>query len=128
MRRLRRLIAARHRTRFNRAQAETSIRAGGDTAEAVEVGIERLVLLKILRMVITAGGVGLPHLDHRVGDRRAVAVEHAPLDRDAFPSRAARRQVIPYFVPYLVPYLVPYFVPSFAQQRAMKKWADGLRR
>src|SRR6266436_8889305 len=108
MRRLRRIIAARYRTRFNRAQAETSIRAGGDTAEAVEVGIERLALLKILRMVITAGGVGLPHLDHRVADRRAVTVEHAPFEHDAFASRTTRREII------------PYFVPSFAQQRAMK--------
>ena len=63
-------------------------------------------------MVVAAGGVGLPYFDHRVADRRAVAVEHAPFDRDALASRAARGEV----------------VPSFVQQRTMKKRTDGLRR
>ncbi len=40
-------------------------------------------------MRVAAGGVGLPDLDQRVGDRAAVAVEHPAADDDPLPLRLA---------------------------------------
>ena len=50
-------------------------------------------------MVITAGGVGLPHLDQRAGDGPAVAVKHPAVDDDplaqGFPVVLAGEVVVP---------------------------------
>src|SRR5271163_3703846 len=45
VRRLRHTIAARHRARLDRAQAEATVGAGGGAAEPVEVGIDRSFLM-----------------------------------------------------------------------------------
>src|SRR5260370_17029511 len=48
---------------------------GAVTAAAVEVGIERCIVL-VAGMVVAAGGVALPDLHHGLGDRLAVLAEH----------------------------------------------------
>src|SRR5581483_12465059 len=58
-------------------------------AAAVEIGIERRIVL-VARMVISAGGVTLPDLDHGVGHGPAILVEHAAMDDDALAERLAR--------------------------------------
>jgi hypothetical protein len=54
------------------------VRAG--TAPAAEVGIERLVPLRISGMIVTPGRVGLPNLDENVATGSAQSIEHAALD------------------------------------------------
>ena len=62
------------------------LRVGEDAAVAVEVGIERRVVL-VGRMVVAAGGIGLPDLDHGVGHRAAGFVGDGAGDDDALAQR-----------------------------------------
>ena len=96
VRRLQRVAAARHRAGLDRHHPEAALAVGRDPPEAAEIRVERLVVLAVLGMVVAAGGVGLPQLDHRVRHRRAVAVEHPPLDRDALARRVAPGQIAPF--------------------------------
>src|SRR6056297_1171547 len=48
-------------------------------------------------MRVMAGRVGLPHLEHHVLDRTARAVDHQPLNPDAFARSVGPRDVPPKF-------------------------------
>ena len=48
----------------------------------MEVRIEELLLV-VVGMVVAPFGVGLPDFQHRIGDRRAVAIDDAALDGHA---------------------------------------------
>src|SRR6266446_299545 len=50
------------------------------------------------RMVVPALGVRVPDLENGVGDRCAVAVQHAALDGDLVAAGTARREVAPFGV------------------------------
>ena len=82
----RRVAGSRNRARPEGAEMEPPAFVGGAAAEAVEGGIERL-LLPIVGMVVPAGRVRLPNFDQGVVQRRAIAVEHPALDRDPFSGR-----------------------------------------
>src|ERR1700729_1897660 len=57
----------------DRQEPVAAVRVGEYPARAVEVRIERRVVLSG-RMVVASGRVGLPDLDHRVGHRSPVLV------------------------------------------------------
>src|SRR5205085_10015651 len=94
MRRLQAVAAPRHRARLHRRKSKTPLGIGCDPPEAAEIGVERLVGLRVLGMRVAAGGIRLPALDDRIRPPRAAAIDEAPRD-DAAPSlRAAARRVI----------------------------------
>ena len=69
------------------AHADTPHRAiasriGARAAAAVEIRIERRVVL-VARMMVAAGGIALPQLDERMRDGASAFVEHATGDDDA---------------------------------------------
>ena len=64
-----------------------AIRIGEDPAFALEVGVERRIM-RVTRMVVAAGGVGLPDFDHGVGHGVAIFVGHSPTHDDAFTHAA----------------------------------------
>src|SRR5262249_59915542 len=74
--------------RFDRNEAVATLGIGEDAAGAVEIGIERRVVLVAVDLV-AAGGIGLPDLDHGVRDGAAVLVDDAPGDDDALAHRRA---------------------------------------
>src|ERR1700704_2372267 len=55
-------------------------------AAAAEIGIDRRNI-SIVAMTIAAAGIGLPHLDKRIGHRPAVAIEHMSVDDGLFADR-----------------------------------------
>jgi len=75
-----------NRARPDGAEMEPPAFVGGAAAEAVEGGIERL-LLPVVGMIVAAGRVRLPDFDQGVVQRRAIAVEYPALDRDPFSGR-----------------------------------------
>jgi len=63
---------------------------GEDAAGAVKLGVERRVV-PILRVVVAAGGVGLPDLDHGTRHRLAVLVRHGARHDDPLANRRRAR-------------------------------------
>src|SRR5437763_15961383 len=49
----------------------------GQPSKAAERRVNRLLLI-VIRMVVFAGGIGLPDLDHRSVHGRAATIVHAP--------------------------------------------------
>ena len=65
------------------------IGAGAEAAEAAEALVRAA---RVGGMGVAALRIGLPDLDHGVGDRLARAVEHAPDDADALARARGRRR------------------------------------
>jgi hypothetical protein len=63
----------------------------------VEIRVDPLVGLLVLDMIVATGGIGLPQFDHRIGHRRAVAVQHPALDDDPLAFRIMARHVGPFW-------------------------------
>src|SRR5436309_476719 len=83
--------------RANRDEAIHAVLVREAAAVAEEVGIQRRVVL-IHAVPVPAGGIGLPDLNERVGQRRPALVEHAAGDDDPLSHRLGacphvRRQV-----------------------------------
>src|SRR5262249_29610883 len=79
-------------TRLDRAKPESSFGIGEDAAEPGKPGIGHRRPGGRLR--ITPVRIGLPDLEHRIGDGLCVAVDHAPLDRDLLPGHDCDGQVV----------------------------------
>src|SRR5450631_2022043 len=75
-------------TRTNRQKAIDPLIIGQAAAHAQEVGIERSGPLVPLVQVAT-GGIGLPDLQQRVEQRRALLIEHAARHDDALADSLA---------------------------------------
>ena len=73
----------------DRHEAVAALGVGHRAAGAGEVGVERSGVPNVSGVVVAAGGVGLPHLDQRVGDGAAVAVDDPAVDDDALTERLA---------------------------------------
>src|SRR5438445_12815918 len=76
--------------RANRDEAVCAVLGREAAAVAEEVGIQRRVVL-IHAVPVPAGGVGLPDLNERVGQRRPALVEYAAGDDDPLSHRLAAR-------------------------------------
>src|SRR5216683_5256905 len=68
---------------LDRRVAVAALAIGERASGAAKMGIERRIMLVAL-VVVPAGGVGLPDLDHRLGDGPSVLVDNPSLDDDAF--------------------------------------------
>jgi hypothetical protein len=82
------VIAPRVCARLDRHEAVAAVAIGEHPAEAVEVRIERRVVL-IAFVVVAPAGVGLPQLEHRVGDRAIGLVGDLAGDDDPLALRLA---------------------------------------
>ncbi len=71
--------------------AAPAVGAGRGPADADEAGVQRQVPARIVRAGVAAARIGLPDLDHGVGDGRAVAVQHAADDLDHLAGHRAAR-------------------------------------
>ena len=70
--------AAVDRAGLHGVESESRLSGVGSGAEATEAAKTLVGRTAVGRMRIAAFRIGLPDLDHRVGDRLARAVEHPP--------------------------------------------------
>src|ERR1700719_5050180 len=80
------VIAPRIGAGLDRGEPIPPLIVGKDSALAAEVRIDRRVML-VRRVLIAAGGIGLPDLDYRARDRPAILVGDAALHDDALAER-----------------------------------------
>ena len=83
MRRLRLAIRAVDWAGFDGCERELSLSIGGNTTKTEEWSC---IILRagVFGVMIAAIGVGLPNFQNGVGDRLALAIEHAAMNHKAF--------------------------------------------
>ena len=82
------MVAPRVRARLDGIELVAPLRIGNAAPAAPEVRVQRRVVLVVL-VDIASGGVGLPDLDQRVGQRATIFVQHPAGDDDALAQRLA---------------------------------------
>src|ERR1700674_541926 len=110
--RLQRVADAGNGTRLDGEKVEAAVLVGAAAAEAVEGRIERLLAAGVVGMVVAAGGIGLPDLDHGVGNGDAGAIDDPAVNSNSLPLRRIGDE-----------HLVAFMVEAEGEERS-----DGLRR